>query len=183
MNLDLAKALGKIEKGAERRLQAKRAEFEKLQQELGERQKIVGHIEKKEEPGEEEAMEDTETGKIVPKTTTTTTMTMTTTTATASTSSSTVQVTAEVYAKPYTKSADLRGEYSSARWEKRETWEKQLKERQEKENTEKTARLQEIEEQREVVKQALLEEEEKKQHEIVKKLREKEAMRKRKEKE
>ena len=54
MNPDLAKALGKIEKGAERRLQAKRAEFEKLQQELGERQKIVSHMEKIEEPGEEE---------------------------------------------------------------------------------------------------------------------------------
>ena len=74
----------------------------------------------------EEAMEDTEMGKTVPKTTTT--MTTTTAMATASTSSSTVQVTAEVYAKPYTKSADLRGERSSARREKRERWEKQLKE-------------------------------------------------------
>ena len=74
----------------------------------------------------EEAMEDTETGKTVPKTT----MTMTTTTAmaTASTSSSMVQTMAEVYAKPYTKSAELRGERSSARREKREMWEKQLKE-------------------------------------------------------
>ena len=54
MNPDLAKALGEIEKGAERRLQVKRAEFEKFQQELGERQKIVGHVEKIEEPGEEE---------------------------------------------------------------------------------------------------------------------------------
>ena len=46
MNADLAKALGEIERGAERRLQARRAEFERLQQELGERQKIVGHVEK-----------------------------------------------------------------------------------------------------------------------------------------
>ena len=99
----------------------------------------------------EEAMEDMEMGKTVPKMTTTMTTTMTTVTAAASTSSSMVQVTAEVYAKPYTKSADLRGERSSARWEKREMWEKQLKEQQEKENTEKAARLQEIEEQREVV--------------------------------
>ena len=74
----------------------------------------------------EEAMDDTETGKTVPKTTTA--MTTTTATTTASTSSSTVQTTAEVYAKPYTKSTELRGERSSARWEKKEMWEKQLKE-------------------------------------------------------
>ena len=49
MNRDLAKALGKIERGAERRLQAKRVEFERLQQELGEEQRIVGHVEKVEE--------------------------------------------------------------------------------------------------------------------------------------
>ena len=76
----------------------------------------------------EEAMEDTEMGKTVPKTTMAMTTTMTTATATASTSSSMVQTTAEVYAKPYTKSAELRGECSSARQEKRETWQKQLKE-------------------------------------------------------
>ena len=250
MNPDLAKALGEIERGAERRLQAKRVEFERLQQELGEGQKIVGHVGKIEEPGAEEvaaqvpeievvqvekgataraetvetegrqrwktqsvaaikkaavaakikqqeklwkevtkwrrateeglgdvdlqeAMEDMETGKTVPKTTTA----MVTT----STSLSMVQTTAEVYAKPYTKSAELRGERSSARWEKKETWEKQLKERQEKENTEKAVRLQEIEEQHEVVERALLEEGAKKQQEIVKKLQEKEARRKRKE--
>ena len=100
----------------------------------------------------EEAMEDTETGKTVPKTTTTMTMTTTTAMATVSTSSSMVQATAEVYAKPYTKLAESRGEHSSARWERREMWEKQMKEQQEKENTEKAARLQEIEEQHEVVK-------------------------------
>ena len=55
MNPDLAKALGEIERGAERRLQAKRVEFERLQQELGEGQKIVSHVEKIEEPGAEEA--------------------------------------------------------------------------------------------------------------------------------
>ena len=54
MNPDLAKALGEIERGAERHLQARRAEFERLQQELGERQKIVSHIEKIEEPRAEE---------------------------------------------------------------------------------------------------------------------------------
>ena len=91
----------------------------------------------------EEAMEDTETDQ--------TTMTMTTAMATASTSASTVQTTAEVYAKPYSKSAELRGECSSTRQEKKKMLEKQLKERQEKENKEKAARLQEIEEQHEVV--------------------------------
>ena len=50
MNPDLAKALGEIERGVERHLQAKRMEFERLQQELGEGQKIVGHVEKVEEP-------------------------------------------------------------------------------------------------------------------------------------
>ena len=54
MNPDLAKALGEIERGAERRLQVKRMEFERLQQELGEGQKIVGHVEKVEEPEAEE---------------------------------------------------------------------------------------------------------------------------------
>ena len=53
MNLALAEALDEIEKGAERWLRARRAEFQQLQQELGEDQKIVGHIEKKEEPDED----------------------------------------------------------------------------------------------------------------------------------
>ena len=75
----------------------------------------------------EEAMEDTETEQ----------MTITTTVATASTSASMVQTTAEVYAKPYSTSAESRGERSSARQEKKETMEKQLKERQEKEINEK----------------------------------------------
>ena len=44
----MAKALGEIERGAERRLQAKRVEFERLQQELDEGRKIVGHVEKTE---------------------------------------------------------------------------------------------------------------------------------------
>ena len=58
MKLDLAKALGEIEKGAERHLQVRQAEFEKLQKEMGNKQVIVGHIEKIEEPEEEEVMED-----------------------------------------------------------------------------------------------------------------------------
>ena len=49
-------------------------------------------------------MEDTETDKTIPKTTMTTAM------ATASTSASKMQTTVEVYAKPYTKSAELRGD-------------------------------------------------------------------------
>ena len=65
MNPDLAKALGEIEKGAERHLQARRAEFECLQQEMGNKQKIVGHIEKKEEPEEEqEVTEEVQMEKV-----------------------------------------------------------------------------------------------------------------------
>ena len=52
MNPALADALGKIERGAERHLQARRAEFEQMQQKLGMGQWIVSHIEKKEEPDE-----------------------------------------------------------------------------------------------------------------------------------
>ena len=66
----------------------------------------------------EEFIKDTETDRT----------TMTTATATASASTSKVQTMAEVYARPYTKSAELRGEWSSAREEKKKTWEKQLKE-------------------------------------------------------
>ena len=73
MNPDLAKALGEIEKGAERPLWARRAEFKGLQQEMGEKQVIVGHIEKKEEPQEEEATEGIQAEKMVRQDDTTTT--------------------------------------------------------------------------------------------------------------
>ena len=69
MNPALAEALDEIEKGAERRLRARRAEFQQLQQELGEDQKIVGHIEKKEEP-EEDVTEIIPTAKDTDDTTT-----------------------------------------------------------------------------------------------------------------
>ena len=65
----------------------------------------------------EEAMEDTETDQ-----------TTTTTRIPASTSASMVQTTAEVYEKPYSKSAESRGERSSARHEKKKTMAKELKE-------------------------------------------------------
>ena len=65
MNPDLAKVLGKIERGAEKRLRAKREEFERLQQELGKGQKIVGHVEKVEEPGGEEVAAQSQEIEIV----------------------------------------------------------------------------------------------------------------------
>ena len=55
MNPDLAEALGEIERGVERCLQVRGIEFERLQQELGEGQKIVRNVEKVEEPEAEEA--------------------------------------------------------------------------------------------------------------------------------
>ena len=54
MNPDLAKALGEIEKGAEQRLQERRMEFKKLQQQMGTEQRIMEHTEKKEEPADDE---------------------------------------------------------------------------------------------------------------------------------
>ena len=56
MNPDLVKALGKIERGAEWRLWERRAEFEQMQCDMGNKQVIVGHIEKQEEPEIEEVM-------------------------------------------------------------------------------------------------------------------------------
>ena len=54
MNTDLAKALDKIERGAEQRLWARRAEFEQMQCEMGNKQVIIGRIKKQEEPEIEE---------------------------------------------------------------------------------------------------------------------------------
>ena len=197
MNLDLAKALGEIEKGAEQRLRVRRVEFEQLQQEMGEKQVIVGHIKKKEELQEEEAMEGVQAEKTVEQDDTTATeeenpwgvprrhktqsitalkkvaieakikeqkrryeeatkwrcateiglgevdleqemelagdvkstsvaTTVTTTVTKATASSSSCVVVAEVYAKPYTKTTELRGERSTARSEQREAMEKEL---------------------------------------------------------
>ena len=96
----------------------------------------------------DEAMEDTEIDQIM-TTTMMTTIMMTTTMMMASTLASTIQTTAEVYARPYSKSAESRGEWSSARQEKKKIMEKELKEQQEKESKEKVARLQERKEQHE----------------------------------
>ena len=66
MSVDLQKALGAIEKGAQERMEALRAR--KKQLEVGESTKetvpkLIGHIEKVEE---EEVKEDTEEGNVVP---------------------------------------------------------------------------------------------------------------------
>ena len=84
MNLDLAKVLGEIERGAEQGLQAQQAEFEQMQHEMGNKQVIVGHIEKQEEPEieevtpgthakQEKAMEPTQAKKAAEQDDTTTT--------------------------------------------------------------------------------------------------------------
>ena len=65
MDPDLAKALGEIERGVERWLQAKRVEFKRLQQELGEGRKIVRHVEKVEEPEAEEVAAQAQEVEIV----------------------------------------------------------------------------------------------------------------------
>ena len=63
MNPDLAKAIGEIERGAERQLRARRAEFEQMQSEMGNKQVIIGHIEKQEEQEIEEVTEEAQTKK------------------------------------------------------------------------------------------------------------------------
>ena len=68
----------------------------------------------------EEAMEKTTNE---PKTMTSTTLTVTTATATATMVSFSCVVTAEVYSKPNTKSAEERGECSTARSKRRESLE------------------------------------------------------------
>ena len=66
MNPDLVKALGEIERGAEQCLQARQVEFQQMQKEIGNKQVIVGHIDKQEEP-DIEVMENmqAEKGKVM----------------------------------------------------------------------------------------------------------------------
>ena len=61
MNPDLTKALGEIERGAEQQLRVQRAQFKQMQREMGNKQVIVGHIEKQEEPEVEEVTPGTHT--------------------------------------------------------------------------------------------------------------------------
>ena len=44
-------------------MQARQAEFEQMQKEMGNKQVIIGHIEKQEEPEVEEVMEDMQAEK------------------------------------------------------------------------------------------------------------------------
>ena len=73
MNLDLAKAWDEIEQGAKRQLKARRAEFKQLQKQMGDKQQIVSHIEKKEEPEQVEQLEDVQAEKVTGQEDTTTT--------------------------------------------------------------------------------------------------------------
>ena len=57
MNPELAKALGEIERGAERCLREKQEKIERMQEDMGNKQVVIGHIEKKEEPEVEEIAE------------------------------------------------------------------------------------------------------------------------------
>ena len=96
----------------------------------------------------------------------------------AAASSSTHVVTAEVYAKPYTKTTESRGVRSMARSKKKEAKEREATIQKQKDEEECIAKEKEAEEQRKVVEQALLEEEEKAQVEVLRKLREKEEKKK-----
>ena len=73
MNPDLAKAWDEIEQGADRQLKARRAEFAQLQKQMGDKQQIVSHIEKKEEPEQVEQLEDVQAEKVTEQEDTTTT--------------------------------------------------------------------------------------------------------------
>ena len=94
---------------------------------------------------------------------------LTTTTA----SSSTQVVTAEVYARPYAKTTESRGERSKARSERKEAMEREAMIQRQKDEEDCIAREREAAEQRKVIERALLEEEEKAQVELLRKLREK----------
>ena len=96
----------------------------------------------------------------------------------AAASSSTHVVTAEVYAKPYTKTTESRGVHSTARSEKKEAKEREVMIQKQKDEEERIAKEKEAKEQRKVVERALLEEEEKAQAEVLCKLREKEEKKK-----
>ena len=262
MDPELAKALGEIERGAERRLQARRQQLDKLRQKMGSKQAAVARAEEAEEPDiqevnpeaqsedvrdtgaktakeqeertaieedtpgvprprrktqlvaalkkartetkrkeqewdeatkwrratdvalgdvdlekEMEKAEEAETAVMVAEgvetAKTTTTGSTKTIVPTTTASSSTQVVTAEVYARQYTKTAESRGERSTARSEKKEAIERETVAQKQKEDKDRIAREREAEEQRKVIEKALLEEEERKQAELLRKMREK----------
>ena len=262
MDPELAKALGEIERGAERRLRARRQQLDQIRQGIGSKQAAVARAEETEEPevqevnpevqsedvkdtgaktvteqdertameedtpgvpqprrktqlvaalkkartetkrkeqGRDEAtkwrratdvalgdvdlevemekVEEAETAVTVAegvktaKTTTTGSAKMIVTTTMAS--SSTQVVTAEVYARQYTKTAESRGERSMARSEKKEARERETVTQKQKDDEDLIAREREAEEQHKVIEKALLEEEERTQAELLHKMREK----------
>ena len=105
--------------------------------------------------------------------TTTTAGSMRTVVTMAAASSSTQVVTAEVYARPYMKTTESRGECSTTRSERKEAMEREAMRQKQKDEEDHIAKEKEVEEQCKVVERALLEEEEKAQAEVLCKLREK----------
>ena len=61
MNLELAKALGEIERGAERHLRARREQLKHVQQEMGNKQAAAAHTEETEDTEIEEVTPETHT--------------------------------------------------------------------------------------------------------------------------
>ena len=86
-------------------------------------------------------------------------------------SSSTQVVAAEVYARPYTKTTESRGERSTARSERKEAMEREAMVQRQKDEEDRIAKEKEAADQRRVVEKALLEE--KAQVELLRKLKEK----------
>ena len=117
------------------------------------------------------------------KTTSTAASTATVTTMTMTTVSTSRVVTAEVYSKPYTNSAEQRGEQSTARSERRENLERELQKQRQKEEEEQLVKEKEADDQRKVVERALLQEEEQKQQEKLQQLHDHEERKKQKEQE
>ena len=262
MNPDLEKALGEIERGAERRLRARQKQLAQIQQEMTSKQAAATHAEETEEPDIEEVNPEAQSGGVkeagakkateqvdttvteednpeVPpprrktqsiaalkkartevkrkeqqrrwdeatkwrratdvalgdvdlekerekaeeaetavtvaeevKTAVTTTAGSARTVLTMTTASSSTQVvTAEVYARPYAKTTESRGERSMARSEKKEAMEKEAMIQRQKDEEDRIVREREAAEQRKVIEKALLEEEEKAQVEVLRKLR------------
>ena len=129
-------------------------------------------LEKEMEKAEEAETTATVTESVKTAVTTTAGSTRTEVTMTAA-SSSTQVVAAEVYARPYTKTTESRGECSTARSKRKEAMEREAMVQRQKDEEDHIAKEKEAADQCRVVEKALLEEEEKVQAELLRKLREK----------
>ena len=122
----------------------------------------------------EQEMEQLEQAETTSAATTATTMVTTM----AMASSSMCMVTTEVYAKPYAKMTESRGEQSTARSEKKEAKEREVMFKKQKDEEDRLVKEKEADQQCKVVEHVLLGEEEKSQAEVLRKMREKEEKRK-----